>query len=77
MASIVVVTRITSGTESNAILNELARWGEQAATSVDRRSEDALELHFDVDHPPARQMVEDALNMANASWPVHVRVEQP
>ena len=65
-----MVSKRTSGTEADAILAEVARWGEGAAIGVDRRDEETLELHFsagDVDYATAARNVEDVLAAANAS----------
>ena len=73
--AIVVVSKVTTGTESEHLLGEAARYGDTVG-SVERR-DGTLTISFrDSDTAAARRMVEDVLTIANPSWSIHVRLMQ-
>jgi hypothetical protein len=65
---VVVLRKVTTGTEAGRLLNEITRWADAASDiTYDRRSDDTLELHITgkMGLFGAQRLVEDALGTAN------------
>jgi ABC-type sugar transport system substrate-binding protein len=75
MTHVVVLKKVTSGTEASRLLAEATRWADGVpGAGFIRRDENTLELTVtgDIDLAAAQRLVEDALAAANPTWSIHV-----
>jgi hypothetical protein len=75
MTHVVVLKKVTSGTEASRLLNEVTQWADRAADiGYSRRDDNTLELAItgDMELAAAQRLVEDALAAANPTWSIHV-----